>query len=74
VIPLSTKCFSDKYYFHYDVECLPFGTTKIESLANFSYKRIKEPYFYNKKIACLTKTDYKNISKSIKQYYLFTGL
>ena len=72
VIPLSTKCLSDKYYFHCDIKCLPFGTAKIESLTNFSYKRIREPYFYNKKIAYLTKNDHKNISNAIKKYYLFS--
>lgn len=71
IIPLSTKCFCDKYYFHYDVECLPFGTAKIESLTNFSYKRIQEPYFYNKKIAYLTQKDYTYIRKTISKYYLF---
>lgn len=74
VIPLSTKCLSDKYYFHYDIECLPLGTAKIESLANFSYKRIREPYFYNKKIACLTEKDHENISNAISKYYLFSDL
>ena len=74
VIPLSTKCFSDKYYFHYDIDCLPFGTAKIESLANFSYKRIREPYFYNKKIAYLTKKDRENILKAISKYYLFLDI
>lgn len=71
IIPLSTKCLSDKYYFHYDIESLPFGTAKIESLTNFSYKRIREPYFYNKKIAYLTYKDHENISKAIGKYYLF---
>ncbi|MCL2342091.1 MAG: type II toxin-antitoxin system PemK/MazF family toxin [Firmicutes bacterium] len=74
VIPLSTKCLSDKYYFHYDIECLPFGTAKVESMTNLSYKRIKEPYFYNKKIAYLTEKDYKNISKAISRYYLFSNI
>ena len=74
VIPLSTKCLSDKYYFHYDIECLPFGTAKIESMTNFSYKRIREPYFYNKKIAYITKKDHENISKAISKYYLFSDL
>jgi len=72
LIPLSTKCLSDKYYFHYDIECLPFGTAKIESLTNFSYKRIREPYFYNKKIAYLTEKDHENILKAISKYYLFS--
>ena len=72
VIPLSTKCYQDKYYFHYDIETLNYSTAKIESIANFSYKRIKEPYFYNKKIAHLTKIDYINILLCLQKYYTFT--
>lgn len=71
VIPLSTKCYSDKYYFHYDIEALKNSTAKIESMANFSYKRIKEPYFYNKKIAHLTIIDYINIILCLQKYYTF---
>lgn len=32
-----------------------------ESMANFSYKRLREPFFHNKKIAHLSKYDYSNI-------------
>ena len=71
VIPLSTKCYSDKYYFHCDLNCLPHSTAKIESMSNFSYKRIREPFFYNKKIAHLSKDDYNNILFSLKKYYTF---
>ena len=70
VIPLSTKCYNDKYYFHCDIS-LPYSTAKLESLANFSYKRIREPFFYNKKIAYLSDEDYKNILKSLRKYYTF---
>ena len=71
VIPLSTKCFNDKYYFHYDITNLPYSTAKIESMANFSHKRIQEPFFYNKKIAHISKLDYENILSAIKKYYAF---
>ena len=71
VIPLSSKCYNDKYYFHYDMSNLPRSTAKLESMANFSYTRIREPFFYNKKIAHLSKTDYNNILLCLKKYYIF---
>lgn len=71
VIPLSSKCYNDKYYFHYDLEVLPHSTVKVEAMANFSYKRIREPFFYNRKIAHLSKNDYENILVVLKKYYLF---
>lgn len=71
VIPLSSKCYQDKYYFHCDIAALPFSTAKLESMANFSYKRIREPFFYNKKISHLSKEDYTNILICLKKYYTF---
>ena len=71
VIPLSSKCYHDKYYFHCDINGLPSSTAKIESMANFSYKRLREPFFRNKKIAHLTQDDYSNILISLKKYYTF---
>ena len=71
VIPLSSKCYKDKYYFHCDINGLPCSTAKLESMANFSYKRIKEPFFYNKKISHLSNQDYTNILLSLKKYYTF---
>ena len=71
VIPLSSKCYNDKYYFHYDITALPCSTAKLESLSNFSYKRIREPFFHNKKIAHLSKEDYTSISLLLKKYYIF---
>ena len=71
VIPSSSKCYNDKYYFHCDISTLPCSTAKLESMANFSYKRIREPFFHNKKIAHLSKKDYNNILLSLKKYYLF---
>ena len=71
VIPLSSKCFNDKYYFHCDIHSLPCSTAKLESMANFSYKRIREPFFYNKKIAFLSNMDYEKILIALKKYYLF---
>lgn len=71
VIPLSTKCYQDKYYFHCDINGIPCSTAKLESMSNFSYKRIREPFFYNKKIAHLSKDDYNNILIALKRYYTF---
>ena len=71
VIPLSSKCHSDKYYFHYDITGLPCSTAKLESMANFSYKRLREPFFHNKKIAHLSEYDYSNILVLLKKYYTF---
>ena len=71
VIPLSTKCYQDKYYFHYDIDSLPNSTAKLESVTNFSYKRIREPFFYNKKIVHISQNDYSNIILAFKKYYTF---
>lgn len=71
VIPLSSNCYDDKYYFHCDINSLPCSTAKIESMSNLSYKRIREPFFHNKKIAHLSKYDYDNIILSLKKYYTF---
>lgn len=70
VIPLSSKCHSDKYYFHYDITGLPCSTAKLESMANFSYKRLREPFFHNKKIAHLSEYDYSNILVLLKNITL----
>ena len=45
MIPLTTKRRTDKYYFHYDLECLNEGTAKIENMMNLCSKRIVAPYF-----------------------------
>ena len=71
MIPLTTKRRSDKYYFHYDLECLNEGTAKIENMMNLSSKRILAPYFAKDKLAILTKEDYKKIKDIISKYYLF---
>lgn len=71
VIPLSSKCYNDKYYFHCDITSIPCSTAKLESMSNFSYKRIREPFFYNKKIAHLSKDEYNNILLALKKYYTF---
>lgn len=70
-IPLSSKCYNDKYYFHCDISGLSCSTAKLECMSNFSYKRIREPFFYNKKIAHLSKEDYSNVLASLKKYYTF---
>jgi len=71
MIPLTTKKRNDEYYFHYDLECLNDGTAKIESMMNYSYKRIISPYFSKNKLAIITKKDYQEIAKIIEKYYLF---
>lgn len=71
IIPLTTKKRNDNYYFHYDLECLSEGSAKIESMMNFSYKRIVAPYYSKHKLAIITKKDYDNILRIIKKYYLF---
>lgn len=71
MIPLTTKRKSDKYYFHYDLECLSEGTAKLENMMNLSSKRILSPYFAKDKLAILTNNDYIEIKKSISKYYLF---
>ena len=71
MIPLTTKRKSDKYYFHYDLECLAEGSAKIENMMNLSSKRILAPYFSKDKLAILTKRDYSEIRKAISKYYLF---
>lgn len=71
MIPLTTKKRLDKYYFHYDLECLTEGTAKIENMMNLSSKRIIAPYFSKDKLAIITKKDYNEIKKAISRYYLF---
>ncbi len=71
MIPLTTKRRSDKYYFHYDLECLAEGAAKIENMMNLSAKRILAPYFSKDKLAIITKKDYIEIKKAISKYYLF---
>lgn len=71
MIPLTTKRRLDKYYFHYDLECLKEGTAKVENMMNLSPKRILAPYFAKDKLAILTKRDYNEIKKVISKYYLF---
>ena len=71
MIPLTTKRRTDKYYFHYDLECLNEGTAKIENMMNLCSKRIVAPYFPKDRLAILTKKDYCEINKAISKYYLF---
>ncbi|MDD2496323.1 MAG: type II toxin-antitoxin system PemK/MazF family toxin [Tissierellia bacterium] len=71
VIPLSTKCKEDSYYFHYDLTSLNDCSVKIESLMNLSANRIIEPYYIKNRIAYLNKNDYNNIKNILKKYYIF---
>lgn len=71
IIPLTSKCMNDKYYFHYDLMNKKLGTAKIENLINISVNRIKGLYFVDKKIAIITKKDNDTLIKIIKKYYAF---
>lgn len=68
IIPMSTKCNKDSYYFHYDLD---IGTAKIESMINFSYKRITEPFYLNNKIYYINKKQIDEISDIIRKYYTY---
>ena len=74
VIPLTSKHRNDNYYFHYDLTNNKLGTARIENLINVSVKRIKEPYFVDKKIAIITKNDNDALVKIIKKYYAFENI
>lgn len=69
VIPLSSKCKADLYYFHYDLD---IGTAKIENMINFSYKRIREPFYIKNKIYHINIEQAKEISEIIKRYYTYS--
>ena len=71
MIHLTTKKRTEKYYFHYDLECLAEGTAKIENIMNLSSKRILAPYFSKNKLAIITNNDYNEIKKIITKYYSF---
>lgn len=70
IIPISTKCLGDGYYFHYDVPEIN-STIKIESMMNLSAKRVLEPYFAKGKKVFLTREQYEDIKEIIKKYYAF---
>lgn len=70
IIPVSTKCMGDKYYFHYDIKETN-STAKIESMMNLSEKRILEPYFIKDKKVFLENNQYEEIKDIIKKYYAF---
>ncbi len=72
VIPLSTKCKQDNYYFHYDLNSVNDCSAKIESMMNFSYKRIVSPYYNKNVLAYINIDDYQNIRAIIKKYYTFS--
>lgn len=69
VIPITSKRESDKYFYHYDLEYKKLGTVKIENLANVSVRRIKMPYYIDKKKAKISDNDKKEILRKIKNYY-----
>lgn len=71
VIPLSTKCKEDDYYFHYDLKSVNDCSAKIESMTNFSYKRIVSPYYSRNVLAYIDIDDYEKIKLIIKEYYAF---
>ncbi len=71
VIPLSTKCSNDNYYFHYDITSVHDCSAKIESMTTFSSKRIVSPYYEKSKQAYISKTDEEKIISIIKAYYTY---
>lgn len=73
VIPLSTKCKQDNYYFHYDLTSVNDCSIKIESMMNYSYKRIVGAYYSKNIKAFINKEDYNNTKAIIKRYYSFEG-
>ncbi|MBE6152707.1 MAG: type II toxin-antitoxin system PemK/MazF family toxin [Firmicutes bacterium] len=72
VIPLSTKCKQDNYYFHYDLLSVNDCSIKVESMMNFSYKRIESAYFAKNVKAYINDDDFNNIKEILKKYYTFT--
>ena len=70
-IPLSTKCYEDIKYFHYDLTCLANSTAKIECMENLSYKRIVEVYYKEGKPCYINDKDFKEINKKIQNYYVY---
>lgn len=71
VIPLTTKKYNDKYYFHYDINVGEKSTARIENLINISTLRVVEPYYYKNKPVKITLKDKENIIEIIKKYYTF---
>ena len=71
IIPLTSKKYGDKYYFHCDLERIQNSTAKIENIGNLSRKRILSPYYRNDTLCYLTDKDKSDISSAIERYYLF---
>lgn len=70
-IPISSKCFEDEKYFHYDLTTLTKSTAKIECMENLSSKRIVESYNLRGKPVYINKQDFEQINKKIIDYYVY---
>lgn len=70
-IPLSSKCFEDQLYFHYDLTTLDKSTAKIECMENLSSKRIVESYNLSGKPVYINKQDFEKINNIIVDYYVY---
>lgn len=71
LIPLTTKNYDDKSYFHYDLSEMKNCTAKVEYLSNYSTKRIIAPYFKNDTLVFINKKEIEDLKKIIKKYYTF---
>ena len=69
MIPLSTKANQDDYYFHYDMTSVHDCSAKIESLMNFSSKRIIDHYYSNNCRTFLNRENYEKIKDIMRRYY-----
>lgn len=74
IIPLTSKNYDDKLYFHYDLKNTIDSTAKIEYLTNISTKRILSPYYSKNKMTFISNEDREKIILIIEQYYLFKNL
>lgn len=70
-IPLSTKCYKDEKYFHYDLLSLGNSTAKIECMQNLSYKRIVEVYYKEGTPCYINNNDFYEINNKIQKYYVY---
>lgn len=70
-IPISSKCYGDEKYFHYDLTTLDKSTAKIECMENLSSKRIVESYNLKGKPVYINKQDFDEINNKITDYYVY---
>lgn len=71
IIPLTSKNYGDKHYFHYDISVCENCTAKIEYLQNLSSRRLLSPYYKKDRMCFISNNDKTVITKIIERYYLF---